>query len=47
MSIQEALSNYHNSLYYNKEWHRLTIDDNYDENVFLMELRMADCNKMH
>lgn len=26
MSIQEALSNYHNSLYYNEEWHRLAID---------------------
>ena len=25
MSIQEALSNYHNSLYYNEEWHRLAI----------------------
>lgn len=33
MSIQEALSNYHNSLYYNKEWHRLAIDGDVDSIV--------------
>ena len=30
MSIQEALSNYHNSLYYNKEWHKKAIDGDVD-----------------
>ncbi len=33
MSIQEALANYHNSLYYNKEWHRLAIDGDIDSIV--------------
>lgn len=30
MSIQEALSNYHNSLFYNEEWHRLAIEGDID-----------------
>jgi TPR repeat protein len=30
MSIQEALANYHNSLYYNQEWHRLAIKGDID-----------------
>ena len=30
MSIQEALSNYHNSLYYNNQWHKLAIDGDVD-----------------
>lgn len=33
MSLQEALSNYHNSLYYNEEWHRLAIDGDVDSIV--------------
>ena len=33
MSIQEALSNYHNSLYYNGEWHRLAIEGDIDSIV--------------
>ena len=33
MSIQEALANYHNSLYYNKGWHRLAIDGDIDSIV--------------
>lgn len=30
MSIQEALSNYHNSLFYNEEWHKLAIEGDID-----------------
>lgn len=33
MSIQEALSNYHNIMYYNKEWHRRAIDGDVDSIV--------------
>lgn len=33
MSIQEALANYHNSLYYNQEWHRLAIKGDIDSIV--------------
>ena len=33
MSIQEALSNYHNSLFYNEEWHRLAIEGDIDSIV--------------
>ncbi len=33
MSIQEALSNYHNSLYYNEEWHKLAMDGDVDSIV--------------
>ena len=33
MSIQEALSNYHNSLYYNQEWYRLAIKGDIDSIV--------------
>ena len=33
MSIQEALVNYHNSLYYNNEWHRLAIKGDIDSIV--------------
>ena len=33
MNIQEALANYHNSLYYNKEWHRLAFDGDIDSIV--------------
>lgn len=33
MSIQEALSNYQNSLYYNEEWHKLAMDGDVDSIV--------------
>ena len=33
MSIQEVLVNYHNSLYYNQEWHRLAIKGDIDSIV--------------